>query len=76
MSSAEELPQKPLNELPSTSGVCTVHHCMVQPRSTTQVKLKALLAALPMPHWGFELVTNCDAREVDEHYCHLINAFL
>lgn len=22
MSSAEELPQKPLNELPSTSGVC------------------------------------------------------
>lgn len=36
------------------------HHCIQQPRSFPQVRLKPLLAALPMSYWGFERVTNWD----------------
>ncbi|KAL2309181.1 hypothetical protein Nmel_005365 [Mimus melanotis] len=36
------------------------HLCIQQPRSIPQVRLKPLLAALPMPSWGFEQVTNWD----------------
>lgn len=36
------------------------HHCIQQPRSIPQVRLKPLLVALPMSYWGFEHVTNWD----------------
>lgn len=58
--SSEVLQQESCMSYPFLST--QAHCCTLQPRKekSPQVKLEALCAALPLPQWCFELVTNCD----------------